>query len=309
MLPSTRQIQHFIAIAETGQVSKAALLCHVTQSSMTASLKNLEEQLGASLFTRHHGGVRLTEEGVRFLRHAQKVNAALREAVFSVSERPSYATGPLSMAVTETISAYVLAPLMVSLKQRFDHLELNVVELSREKIVQKLLANELDLAIVLASNLAPSELQCQTLVRSPRHLWGHPDHPLMSMDRVTLSQLADHAYVLLDMDDHVTTVEKYWAEAGLRLTPHYRTTSIEAVRSLVASGYGVAVLSDLVYKPWSLDGQRIMRRPLADPVPSMDVGLAWAKARAQAPAFFELKSFLEKWFKSSGEHPGFRAGP
>jgi DNA-binding transcriptional LysR family regulator len=301
MLPSTRQIQHFIAIAETEQVSKAAMRCHVTQSSMTASLKNLEEHVGATLFTRHHGGVRLTEAGVRFLRYAQQVEATLREAVQSLQERPSYAVGPLTIGVTETISAYALAPLLVSLKQQFQHLELKVMELSRERIVQKLIDEELDLAIVLASNLPPSTLQCQTLVRSPRHLWGHPDHPLMSVDRVTLAQVAEQPYVLLDMDDHVTTVERYWAEAGLRLEPHYRTTSIEAVRSLVASGYGVAVLSDLVYKPWSLDGQRIVRRPLADPVPSMDVGLAWSRSRTQVPAFFELKVFLERWFKTPSE--------
>jgi len=301
MLPSTRQIQHFIAIADTGQISKAAMICHVTQSSMTASLKNLEEHLGVILFVRHHGGVQLTEEGVRFLRHAQTVEATLREAVHSLTERPSYATGPLTIGVTETISAYVLAPLMVSLKQQFQHMQLKVVELGRERIVEGLLGEQLDLAILLASNLPPSALQCQTLVRSPRHLWGHPDHPLMSVDRVTLGQVALEPYVLLDMDDHVATVERYWSAAGLTLEPHYRTTSIEAVRSLVASGYGVAVLSDLVYRPWSLDGQRIVRRPLADPVPSMDVGLAWSRARAQGPAFFEIKGFLERWFKGAAE--------
>ncbi|MFF7709228.1 LysR substrate-binding domain-containing protein [Pseudomonas sp. NPDC007930] len=297
MLPSTRQLQHFIAIAETGQVSKAALRCHVSQSSMTASLKNLEQTLGASLFSRHHGGVRLTEAGVRFLRQAQQVEATLREAMASLAERPSAAHGPLALGVTETISAYVLAPLLITLRQQFPQLELSVVELGRQALCEQLQQGALDLAILLASNLPPGRLQCQPLVRSPRTLWGHPDHPLMSADRVTLAQVAAEPYILLDMDEHVSTVERYWAEFGLRLQPHFRTTSIEAVRSLVASGQGVAVLSDLVYRPWSLEGQRIVRRQLADPVPSMDVGLAWAQARPQSPAFFEIKAVLERWFK------------
>ncbi|MBD1550866.1 LysR family transcriptional regulator [Pseudomonas typographi] len=298
MLPSTKQLQHFIAIAETGQVSKAALRCHVTQSSMTASLKALERGVGATLFSRHPGGVRLTEAGVRFLRHAQQVQATLREAVASLAERPSPVSGPLRLGVTETISAYVLAPLLGTLTEQFPQLELHVLEQQREQIEQGLQQGELDLAIVLASNLQPGALQTQPLVRSPRQLWGHPEHPLMSADRVSLADVAAQPYILLDMDEHVGTVTKYWAAFGLPVTPHFRSASIEAVRSLVASGHGVTILSDLVYRPWSLDGQRIVRRPLADPVPTMDVGLAWAQARPQGAAFFELKTFLQGWFKA-----------
>lgn len=299
MLPSTKQLQHFIAIAETGQISKAALRCHVSQSSMTASLKALEQNVGAALFSRHQGGVRLTEAGARLLRHAQQVEATLREAVASLAERPSPVKGPLRLGVTETISAYVLAPLLSALRQQFPHLELSICELEREQIEHALNHDELDLAILLASNLSPGALQCQPLVRSPRQLWGHPDHPLMSANRVTLADVAAEPYILLDMDEHVNTVQRYWTSFGLQLQPYFRTISIEAVRNLVACGEGVAILSDLVYRPWSLDGQRIVRRPLADPVPSMDVGLAWAKTRTQGASFFEFKAFLERWFKAT----------
>lgn len=77
----------------------------------------------------------------------------------------------------------------------------------------------------------------------------------------------------------------------------YRSSSIEAVRSLVAAGRGVTILSDLVYRPWSLDGHRIVRRQLADPVPSMDVGLVWDPARSHGQSFFEVKEFLLASFK------------
>ena len=299
MLPTTKQLQHFIAIAETGQISKAALRCHVSQSSMTASLKVLEQTVGVALFSRHQGGVRLTESGVRFLRYAQKAETTLRQAVAALNERPSAVEGPVRLGVTETISAYVIAPLLGDLNRQFPLLELTVVEMERDQLEQALNDNALDLAILLASNLSPGTLQCQALVRSPRQLWGHPDHPLMNADRVTLADVARERYILLDMDEHITTVERYWAGFGLQMNAHYRTASIEAVRSLVGSGEGIAILSDLIYRPWSLDGQRILRRPLADSVPSMDVGLAWAHARPQGASFFELKAFLQRWFKST----------
>ena len=69
------------------------------------------------------------------------------------------------------------------------------------------------------------------------------------------------------------------------------------MRSLVASGQGVTILSDLVYRPWSLDGHRIVRRQLADPVPSMDVGLVWDSARPHSRNFFEVKDYLSSSFR------------
>lgn len=298
MLPTLKQLQHFIAIADTGQVSRAAQRCHVTQSSMTASLKTLETTVGATLFTRHAAGVRLTEAGDRFLRHAQQVEVVMREAMDSVALRPSQATGPIRIGVTETISAYVLSPVMKALEKKFPGLVPTFVELERSEVEAGVRQGTLEMALLLASNLPANEsLQCQPLIRSPRQLWAPPEHPLMVADRVGLADVATYRYILLDMDEHVSTVDKYWREYRLRPDVGFRSSSIEAVRSLVASGQGVTILSDLVYRPWSLDGHRIVRRQLADPVPSMDVGLVWDSARPHSRNFFEVKDYLSSSFR------------
>jgi DNA-binding transcriptional LysR family regulator len=298
MLPTLRQLQYFIAIADTGQVSRAAQRCHVTQSSMTASLKTLEGIVGATLFIRHATGVRLTDAGVSFLRHAQQVEIVMREAMESVALRPSQATGPIKIGVTETISAYVLSPVMRALEKKFPGLEPTFVELERSDVEAGVRQGDLEMALLLASNLPADEsLQCQPLIRSPRQLWGPPEHPLMIANRVGLADVANYRYILLDMDEHVSTVDKYWGKHGLAPDVVFRSSSIEAVRSLVASGQGVTILSDLVYRPWSLDGHRIVRRQLNDLVPSMDVGLVWDPARAHTRNFFEVKDYLSSSFR------------
>jgi DNA-binding transcriptional LysR family regulator len=298
MLPTLKQLQHFIAIADTGQVSKAAQRCHVTQSSMTASLKGLEQTVGVSLFTRHASGVKLTEAGAVFLRHAQQVEAAMRDAVEAVAVRPSQASGPIRIGVTETISAYVLSPLIKALEKKFPRLEPIIIEDQRAVIEAGIREGSLELAILLASNLPDADpLSCKPLIRSPRQLWGHPEHPLMSANRVCLADVAAHDYILLDMDEHVSTVDKYWSHYGLVAQPRFRSASIEAVRSLVAAGKGVTVLSDLVYRPWSLDGHRIVRRQLSDPIPSMDLGLVWDPTQVHSQNFYELKEYLQLSFK------------
>jgi DNA-binding transcriptional LysR family regulator len=72
-----------------------------------------------------------------------------------------------------------------------------------------------------------------------------------------------------------------WAEAGVRPSSLMRTSSMEAVREMVALGLGVTILSDMVFRPWSLDGRRIRTVPLAHPIPPMEVGLDLAQG-AQA---------------------------
>ncbi|SPS01021.1 LysR family transcriptional regulator [Cupriavidus taiwanensis] len=276
MSPTLKQIQHFVAIAETGQVSRAAQRCNVSQSSMTASLKGLEDVIGAPLFSRHAAGVKLTAAGIRFLRHAQQIEAAVRDAVSAAAVTPSTVTGAIRLGVTETITAYVLPKLLPALEQKFPLLELEIMERPRGDIEADIQAGKLDLALLLVSNLPEMHhIGCETLLRSPRQLWGHPDHPLMQLEQISLTDVARHDYILLDMDEHIATVIKYWGQYGLTPSVRLQSCSIEAVRSLVAAGRGVSILSDLVYRPWSLEGQRILRRSLSDRVPSMDVGLIW----------------------------------
>jgi len=70
----------------------------------------------------------------------------------------------------------------------------------------------------------------------------------------------------------------------------FRTDSVEAVRSLVATGAGVTILSDMVYRPWSLEGDKLESREISQQVPTMDVGLAWSKS-AELPA--PARAFIE----------------
>lgn len=293
MQPTIRQLQHFVALAETGQVSRAALRSHVSQSAMTASLQGLEKTLGVELFTRQASGVRLTTEGLRFLRNAQRVIAALDEAVSDIRTVPSAVQGQVKIGLTETISAYLMPRVLPALHRKFPQLQVICIERDRQQIEDAVLSQELDFALMLTSNLSGrAGLSCETLLRSNRHLWASQDHPLLLQERVSLEEIATQRYLLLDMDDHLMTVERYWGQHGLRPTVCLQSRSIEAVRSLVAAGEGVTILSDLVYRSWSLEGQRILRRPIIDEVPSMDIGLVWNQSGDAQQSWQVLIGFL-----------------
>jgi len=287
-----RQIEYFISVADTGQISRSANLCSVSQSSMTIALKNLEDAVGVPLLSRHAKGVRLTAAGERFLRHVQYATLSLDRAVVAAQEEPEQISGSVRIGVTETISAYLMPALLSAMAQRFGNLEIEIVEKDRASIEQGLVDEHLDIALLLVSNTAQvDELKYETILRSPRRLWTHPDHPLQEAQRVTLDDVAQEDYLLLDMDEHVQTVSKYWGKYGVKPRVRLQSKSIEAVRSLVALGQGVTILSDLVYRPWSLEGNRISRRDLSISVPTMDVGAVWRRTGAlstQSKALLDL---------------------
>ncbi|MEX3948498.1 LysR family transcriptional regulator [Paraburkholderia sp. EG287B] len=295
-----RQIEYFLSVADTGQISHSSNLCNVSQSSMTIALQNLEDAVGVPLLSRHAKGVRLTDAGVRFMRHVQQAQQSVQEAVLAAQEVPEQISGRVCIGMTETISAYLLPSLMSTVTRRFRNLQVEVIERERETIERQLLDGELDMALLLVSNTAlHDDLKCETMIRSPRRLWTPPDHPLLEAQRVTLEDVAQENYLLLDMDEHVQTVARYWGKYGVSPRVRMQSTSIEAVRSLVALGEGVTILSDLVYRPWSLEGNRISRRDLSVAVPTMDVGAVWHRDVTLSRQVRVLLDLFRSWKHSA----------
>jgi DNA-binding transcriptional LysR family regulator len=105
---------------------------------------------------------------------------------------------------------------------------------------------------------------------------------------VTLRDIRPEPYITLTIDEAEDTTLRYWRQYGSAPNVTFRTSSMEAIRNLVATGAGVTILSDMVYRPWSLEGDRLEAMSMFEPIPSMDVGIAWkrgAKLTRYAKAF------------------------
>lgn len=294
-----KQLRHFVAATETGQVSRAAERCFVSQPTLTTSLKNLETALGSALFTRHPDGLRLTPRGDGFLRYANEALSTVAAGIDAARRLPDQVAGSVRLAITDTISGYLLPWLISAMRRELPAVRLELEERNRDEIEVGLRRRGHDMAIVLVSNLSRAkDIGRETLVRSPRQLWTAMHHPLAAKSRITLADVAACDYVLLDMDEHVETVREYWSRHRLQPKTVFSSKSIEAVRSLVAQNVGVTILSDLVYRPWSHDGGRIQRKPLADAVPSMDLGLALLRGDTLSPAAQALRKLIRRSAKA-----------
>ncbi len=301
-----RQLHYFVTAARAGQISLAAKDAHISQSAMTLAISELETVLGARLFDRGRAGIRLTYEGHAFLQQAETVLQVSREAARFPFDRRVDLEGRLELAATYTVQGYFLMPAVAQFRKLFPRIEVVPIELPREQIEQQLQRGEIELAVLLLSNLAePEALSTQVLARSRRQLWVATQHPLATQGTVSWSDVARHPYILPMFDEGDRNALRYWQDAGLSPPQFIRTSSMEALREMVALGLGVTVLSDMVHRPWSLDGRHIVTVPVDARLPVMEIGLAWSPGREPSPAAAAFRDFL---VRSMGGRPGWSDG-
>ena len=285
-----RQLKYFVAAAELGQISQAAIQLAISQSAVTSAIRELET-VGAALFERSAHGVTLTHSGRGFLNHAYNILSSVDEALRMPSAAEDV-SGRLLLAASYTVIGYFLPYHLQRLSQLYPQLDIQLHELNRSAIEEGLIANRYDMAVLLTSNVANPDLAVEHFFGSPRRLWLPARHPLLEHDTVTLEDVAREPFIMLTVDEAAYTALRYWNETPFKPDVRLRTSSVEAVRSMVANGSGVAVLSDMVYRPWSLEGRRIETIQLKDPIPPMNVGLAWRKGAEISPAMRAVREYF-----------------
>ncbi|ADZ72266.1 LysR family transcriptional regulator [Polymorphum gilvum] len=276
-----RQLQYFVAAAEKGSVSGAAQSFSISQSSVTEAIKDLESDLGVALFERHSRGLTITHKGHQFLRHATEILASVSDARRAFSDVPSAVGGRLNLGVTSLVAGYVLSDILARFRRAYPAVEVTASEDNGDYLEHLLIGGELDVAVMVVSNLRDRmALQAEILEVSPYRLWLPLGHRLEKADSIALADIAGEPLIMLTLDEIEEATGKLLGALGSRPPVAFRTRSVEAVRSLVATGAGVAILPDLVYRPWSLEGDRIESRDVSGTLPVVQVGIVWRRGSA-----------------------------
>lgn len=277
-----RQIRHFIAVAESGSISAAAQAVFISQSTLTAAIQQLEQDLEVSLFNRHAKGMTLTHQGHQFLRQSHLILATVDNAKRSMRQSTGEIRGQLTIGVSSLVAGYYLADILTRFQRAYPNVSIRVTEDERPYIEHLLVSGEIDVGVLILSHLEDKHaLQTEVLTHSPHRLWLPAQHPLLELDEITLADVAKEPLIQLSVDEIDRTAQRIWSQVSLRPQIALRTASTEAVRSLVAAGLGLALQPDMTYRPWSLEGDIIEARALVDLNQTLDVGLAWRRGAAR----------------------------
>ncbi len=288
-----RQVQCFVAVADSGQVSLAAGMLKVSQSGITESIQALENKLGLKLVARHRRGLRLTREGYQFLHCARGIISAVTDAKTVVQSSNLSLRGTIRLGVPPTVTGYFLPGPLTRFKRLYPNVSVHITEYDMVEIQRALHKGTIEIAVsLLARPLESKELETVTMFSSRRRLWLSPNHKLASVPKIHMRDLTHEDYLLLATDNNTETTLHYWSKYKLKPTIRLRTISIEAIRNLVARGAGITILSDLVYRPWSLEGERIEARSIVEDLPDLKIGLAYNKLHPLSPATLCFRNFF-----------------
>lgn len=280
-----RQLQYFVAVAESGTVTGAAQALSISQSSVTEAIKELEADLGVPLFERHSRGLNITHKGHQFLRHATTILSGVSDARRAFQDQQPDEGGTLHLGVTSLVAGYVLSDILSRYRRAYPAIEVTAIEDDGSYLEHLLINGELDAAVMVISNLRSRDaLQAEILEVSPYKLWLPMGHSLTTVERIDPADLTNEPLILLTIDEIEEATGKLLGALGARPEIAFRTRSVEAVRSLVATGAGVALLPHLVYRPWSLEGDRIESRDVSAALPVVQVGVVWRRGSALSRA-------------------------
>jgi len=291
-----------MAVSETASVAAAARMINIAQSAVTKSIQELEDSLGVKLFERSAKGMALTQDGQRFQVSARKVIAAVAEAGQLGRGKPEALSGSLTLGVTSLVAGYYLAELFARFQRSHPSVTISVVEDAPQFLEHLLINGEIDLSIMVSNALGdPQALEVEALTRSPNRVWMASSHPLADRTELSLRECAAYPQVVLEADRVESVLNALWARHGLHPPVLMRSSSLEAVRSLVGIGAGIALLPDFLYRPWTLDAEHVEVRSLRDAAPSIDVGLVWRRGSRSRPVVTE---FIELAREQSRNHRG-----
>ncbi len=280
-----RQMRYFIAVAEVHSISGGAASVGISQSAVTDAIRFIEAELNCAMFARHARGVVLTREGQQFLRHARNIIDAMNDIRGGIGQQAASVGGTLIVGATPTVTGYFLPDLLARYRQALPQVQVTIVEEKSDYIEHLLVNGELDLAILIVPGLTrPEALDHDVLLRSEMRVWMAPAHRLSSQESFSLAELADEPLIDINREELQLVSHAVWARQPVHRRPAYRSASVEAIRGLVATNAGLAILPDLLYRPWSLDGDRILAKRSRDPLPTVDIGLIWRRLSRHSEA-------------------------
>lgn len=289
---SLRALGYLVALAETRHFGKAAELCFVSQPTLSAQIKKMEEQLAVQLVERGQS-VRLTEVGERIVERARRIIADARDIEEMARTVQDPLCGELRLGLIPTVGPYLLPHIAAPLRTRFPRLKLLLLEHQTQRLVELLKDGELDMAI-LALPLPTERLATRTLY-AERFQVALPDgHPLAKRKRFGLDDLDGETLLLLE-DGHCLRDQALEAcsLARVREAPDFRATSLETLRQMVASGIGITLLPNLAAEPYGIGTPGLTLRRLQDPEPSRTIAAAWRPGCAREETITQLCSAIE----------------
>jgi LysR family hydrogen peroxide-inducible transcriptional activator len=290
-LPTLRQLQYLVALRDSGHFGRAAERCFVTQSTLSAALRELEALIGITLVERTSRVVRFTPAGVALTEKARRVLREAEELVDLARAAGQPLTGDLRMGVIPTIAPFLLPAVLPRLRERFPDLRLYLREDTSQAACEALQRGQLD-CVLLAMPFACGDVDSATLFDDPL-LVAYPPNEEPVPALVSPDDLAPGRLLLLE-DGHCLKEHALAAcnRPELRAGSMMLGTSLHTLVQMVDNGLGVTLVPQMAVDAGVLGSTGIQLRPLDSDTAVRQIALIWRLGSPRAEEFQLLAETL-----------------
>lgn len=287
-----RHLEYFVAVAEERHFTRAAERLMVSQSGLSASVRALERELGAKLFTRTTRSVELTGSGRALLSEATRTLASARAAREAVAAAQGLLRGTLGVGTEQCIAGVHVPEVLARFRGEHPRMEIRLRQAGSAPLAEDVAAGRLDLAFLALCGPPPPGVRLLPLTEEPLVLLCHPRHPLAGGREAEWAQLPGETLVDFQRDWGVRQLtDRAFAAAGLARQVALEVNDVHSLLELVEQGLGVAVVPrHFARKP---QAARLRALPMSGgPVPVWRVSVAVPAGDAVSPAARKLCSYL-----------------
>jgi LysR family hydrogen peroxide-inducible transcriptional activator len=279
-----RDLRYLVALADERHFGRAAERCFVSQPTLSAQIRKLEEYLGVSLVERQPRRVALTSAGEKIVERARRLLLEADAIVELAKTDRDPLSGAIKLALIPTVGPYLLPHVARRLRKDLPRLKLMLYEFQTAPLLEKLRAGEIDMGI-LALPVPLDGLEAEPLYEEPFTLAVPSGHRLADHERVKVDDLKGETLLLLE-DGHCLRDQALEVCSRIRVQEEqdYRATSLETLRQMVAAGHGVTLLPQLAADSPVGAARGLRAKPFARPAPSRTIGAVWRKSTTRAAA-------------------------
>jgi LysR family transcriptional regulator, hydrogen peroxide-inducible genes activator len=289
-LPTIKQLQYLVALQQHGHFGKAAAACYVTQSTLSAGLRELESLIGVTLVERSRRIVRFTALGESIVEKARRVVREAEELGEMVRAAGKPLSGVLRMSVIPTIAPFLLPQLLPSLRRDWPDLKLYLREETSAAACESLVRGRSD-CVLLALPYACGDVETAVLFDDRLFLAfpGGESHPAT----VTAAEIDEGRLLLLEdghcLKDHALSACN---RPELRAEAAMLGTSLHTLVQMVDNNLGVTLLPEMAITAGILNGTSIDARPLDADHPSRTIAILWRRGSPRMKEFQLLANVL-----------------
>jgi DNA-binding transcriptional LysR family regulator len=277
-----RQLEYFVAVAEEANFTRAAERVHISQSGVSAQVRQLERELGVDLFDRSGRSVQLTEVGAAVLPYACAALDAVEGARLAVDELAGFVRGQVTVGMVSGCALPVLAELLAGFHGRYPNLGITLVEAGSDHLVEAVLEGQLDLALVGSAGRSTPGIEAVVVVDEVLVAAVADDHPMAARRSVTIEALRDQPLVCLPRGTGVrAALDTACAAAGFEPRIAFEASALPMVVQLARLGLGMAIVPASIAEA---QGSALHILRIVRPQIRSRLELAWSSATPSKPA-------------------------